>query len=78
MVASYILYLHSLQQEYKSEVKTSDQWCKIIEKRVGITIHNADGWDRSNFETDWFETKIDFSQFIERLANSTITTIGNN
>lgn len=44
----------------------SATWVKVLD----VTVMDADGWDRSNFEASWAE-KITRAEFDRRLASST-------
>ena len=46
---------------------TSDVWDMLTE----IDVIDPDGWDRSKFEIDWFQTPITFEQFLEKCQVST-------
>lgn len=54
-------------------LKTSEQWAKSPEY-MGLTILDADGWDRhpDEFEFQWFKELIDKNEFERRLCTSTI------
>lgn len=50
----------------KDELHTSAEWVKILD----ITVMDADGWDRTNFDVSWNE-KITREEFELRAARST-------
>jgi hypothetical protein len=50
--------------------KTSEQWCKEKDIKLGEDIIDPDGWDRSNFKESWDEL-ISESEFDRRLMMST-------
>ena len=52
------------------EKKTSEEWDKL-DKYKEITVLDADGWDRKNFDYSWKEEQITEQEFNHRLAYST-------
>ena len=53
------------------KLHSSEDWAKIVEREEGIIILDADGWDRSNFDSSWNQP-ITKKTFDRRLAQSTI------
>jgi hypothetical protein len=49
-------------------LKTSDVWQK---EYPHITVLDSDGWDRKNYQYSWFEEKITYAEYTNRLMMST-------
>lgn len=49
-------------------VKTSEEWAKEYDR---AEVLDPDGWDRANFYYSWFEEKITFEEFEQRVMAST-------
>ena len=50
-----------------SQLKTSAEW----QKECTVTIMDADGWDRQNYDFSWYEEKITRREFEKRMCSST-------
>ena len=48
--------------------KTSKEWQELYPE---IKVLDPDGWDRQNFKYSWFEEKISFEEYNNRLMYST-------
>jgi hypothetical protein len=64
-----------LTQEKKKRLKTSSEWLHSSEFK-GTLIHNPTGWDRENWEEDFYKKKITKEQFVLKLASSHATISG--
>ena len=61
-----------MEQERQSAgepVKTSEEWQKL---HPDLKIYDPDGWDRMNFKYSWYEEKITYKEYEQRLIASTI------
>lgn len=56
----------------KMVLKTSEEWLKEIPEANEVEILDPDGWDRSNYLYSFFEEKITYHEFYNRLMESTI------
>lgn len=54
------------------KIKTSEEWLKTIPECFNLKIIDPDGWDRTNYQYSFFEEKILFREFYDRLGKSTI------
>lgn len=54
------------------DLKTSQEWERLVPSEYKLIIMNPDGWDRKNFQYSFYEEKITKVEFINRLASSTI------
>ncbi len=50
------------------EKKTSEEWSKEYKN---AEVFDPDGWDRRNFQYSWYEEKITFEEFEQRVMHST-------
>lgn len=50
-------------------LRNADEWCKILD----VTIMDADGWDKKNFDESWAE-KITRQEFVDRGFRSTMAS----
>ena len=55
------------------ELKTSLDWCAMIPAQYQISIIDPDGWDRANWYFSYYDEKITFQEFMNRLMQSTIS-----
>ncbi len=58
-----------LLENKRVELLTSQQWNVRYPE---VTVLDADGWDRKNFQYSWYEEKISFQEYYKRLIMSTI------
>ncbi len=56
------------------ELKTSQEWYKLIPKEFEFLIYDPDGWDRQNYEYSFNEEKITKQEFMIRIQKSTCLT----
>ena len=52
----------------KDELKTSEKW---QEENPSPKVLDPDGWDRKNFNFSWFEEKITYTEYLNRVMVST-------
>lgn len=70
-----IIHIYESFASENGLIKTSRQWC--IDKGIDMaSIHDPDGWDRSNFEYSFDKEKISHSEFRNRLSYSTRVDFG--
>jgi len=51
---------------------TSQEWFEKIPKEYNVLLWSSEGWNKDNFNYNFYEEKIDKNEFIERLINSTV------
>lgn len=54
----------------EGQVRTSAEWQKLVCPKT--VIMDPDGWDRSDFEYSFYQEKISYQEFQNRLCSSTI------
>lgn len=53
-------------------LKTSQEWERLVPSEFKLVIMDPDGWNRKNFQYSFYEEKITKNEFLNRLMSSTI------
>jgi hypothetical protein len=54
------------------EVKSSNDWWHDHEWFPNMRIQDPDGWDRENLQFSFYEEKVTYQEFEQRLMESTL------